>query len=95
MSTPTPAYSPLDRPVQFLIGVGPRRAELLAKLGLVTARDVLYHVPRPYEDASTVHPIGSLEPGMEATIVGRIVSKGVLPTRRGLRIFQAVEVLLA
>ena len=83
-------YSSLDRPVQFLKGVGPRRAELLRKLGLLTARDLLYHVPRRYEDASTVQPIRTLEPGMDATVVGRIVSKGVLPTRKGLRIFQAV-----
>ena len=83
-------YSTLDRPVQFLKGVGPRRAELLRKLGLLTARDLLYHVPHRYEDASTVQPISALEPGMDATVVGRIVSKGVLPTRRGLRIFQAV-----
>jgi ATP-dependent DNA helicase RecG len=87
---PLAAYSDLDRPAQFLKGVGPKRAELLAKLGLLTARDVLYHVPRRYEDASTVQKIGTLEAGMEATVVGRVVSKGVLPTRKGLRIFQAV-----
>jgi ATP-dependent DNA helicase RecG len=83
-------YTDLDRPAQFLRGVGPRRAGLLGRLGLVTARDVLYHIPRRYEDASTVQPIGTLEPGMDATVVGRVVSKGVLPTRKGLRIFQAV-----
>jgi ATP-dependent DNA helicase RecG len=84
------SYSDLDRPVQFLKGVGPKRATLLGKLGVATARDLLYHVPRRYEDASTVRRIGSLEAGMEATVVGRVVSKGVLPTRKGLRIFQAV-----
>jgi ATP-dependent DNA helicase RecG len=85
-----PAYTDLDRPAQFLKNVGPKRAQLLAKLGLLTARDVLYHVPHRYEDASTVTRISALETGMEATIVGRVVSKGVLPTRKGLRIFQAV-----
>src|SRR5690348_12125233 len=84
------SYTDLDRPAQFLRGVGPRRAGLLGRLGLITARDVLYHVPRRYEDASTVQAIGALEPGMDATVVGRVVSKGVLPTRKGLRIFQAV-----
>jgi ATP-dependent DNA helicase RecG len=84
------AYTDLDRPAQFLKNVGPRRAQLLAKLGLLTARDVLYHVPHRYEDASTVTPIAALRTGMEATIVGRVVSRGVLPTRKGLRIFQAV-----
>jgi len=80
----------LDMPVTYLKGVGPRRAEALRKLGIVTARDLLFHVPHRYEDASTVSPISSLEPGMDATIVGRVVSKGIIPTRRGLRIFQAV-----
>jgi ATP-dependent DNA helicase RecG len=83
-------YSPLDRPAQFLQGVGPRRAEVLARLGILTARDLLYHLPRRYEDATTVQPIDDLRPGMEATVMGRVVSKGVLPTRKGLRIFQAV-----
>lgn len=85
-----PPYSSLDRPVQFLKGVGPKRAALLQRLGLNTARDVLYHIPRRYEDASTITPIAALEPGMEATIIGRVFSKGVLPTRKGLRIFQAI-----
>jgi ATP-dependent DNA helicase RecG len=85
-----PAISSLDRPVQFLKGVGPGRAPLLQKLGLLTARDVLYHAPHRYEDASTITHIGALATGMDATIIGRVVSAGVLPTRRGLRIFQAV-----
>ncbi|HSG47064.1 MAG TPA: ATP-dependent DNA helicase RecG [Longimicrobiales bacterium] len=83
-------FSLLDKPVQFLKGVGPRRGEALARMGLVTARDVLYHVPRRYDDASTVHPIGSLQVGMDATVVGRIRAKGVIPTRARLRIFQAI-----
>jgi ATP-dependent DNA helicase RecG len=80
----------LDMPVTYLKGVGPRRAESLRRLGIVTARDLLYHIPHRYEDASTVRPISSLEPGMDATVFGRVVSKGIIPTRRGLRIFQAV-----
>ena len=80
----------LDMPVTYLKGVGPRRAEALRRLGIITARDLLFHVPHRYEDASTVSPISSLEPGMDATVVGRVVSKGIIPTRRGLRIFQAV-----
>ena len=80
----------LDMPVTYLKGVGPARAEFLRKLGIVTARDLLFHVPHRYEDASTVRPISSLSPGMDATIVGKVVSKGIIPTRKGLRIFQAV-----
>ena len=80
----------LDKPVQFLKGVGPVRAEKLGRIGIATARDLLYYVPRRYDDASTVQPISSLEVGMDVTTVGRVRSKGIIPTRKGLRIFQAV-----
>ncbi len=83
-------FSLLDRPIQFLKGVGPRRAEAFARVGIRTARDLLYTVPRRYDDASTVQPIRSLEVGMDANAVGHVRSKGIVPTRKGLRIFQAV-----
>jgi ATP-dependent DNA helicase RecG len=74
----------------YLKGVGPARAEALRRLGVVTAGDLLFHIPHRYEDASTVSPIAKLETGMHGTVIGRVISKGVIPTRRGLRIFQAV-----
>jgi ATP-dependent DNA helicase RecG len=80
----------LDMPVNYLKGVGPHRAEALRRLGIVTARDLLLHIPHRYEDASTIAPIASLEPGMDGTIIGKVISKGIIPTRKGLRIFQAV-----
>ena len=85
-----PSKISLDTPVTYLKGVGPARALALAKLGVIFARDLLYHVPHRYEDASTVSRIADLEAGMDGTIIGRVVSKGVIPTRKGLRIFQAV-----
>ncbi len=84
------SFSQLDRPARFLTGVGPKRADALANMGITSARDLLYHIPRRYDDASTLTPIGSLEVGRDATAVGRVRSKGVIPTRRGLRIFQVV-----
>ena len=80
----------LDSPVQFLRGVGPRRAEAFAGLGIGTVEDLLYHTPHRYIDATAVTPIARVREGAEVTLVGRVVSKGVLPTRRGLRIFHAV-----
>lgn len=84
------AHSRLQDPVQFLKGVGPRRAEHFARLGVRTGRDLLYHVPHRYEDATRVDQIGSLRPGDDATVIGEVVAKGVLPTRKRLRIFRAV-----
>ena len=77
-------------PVTYLKGVGPRRAEMLARLGITTAGDLLMHVPRRYEDATTVLPVARAQPGHDVTVLGRVISKGIIPTRRGLRIFQAV-----
>jgi len=82
--------SPLDEPAQFIKGVGPKRAEMFARLGILTARDLLHHVPRRYEDASTVTRIAKLRMGSDATVIGEVVAKGVRPTRSGLRIFEAM-----
>ena len=80
----------LDTSVKFLKGIGERRAELLERLGIRTARDLLWHLPHRYIDASTVTPLVRAEVGQEVACIGRVVAKGVLPTRRGLRIFHAV-----
>ena len=80
----------LDTPVKFLKGIGERRAEQLDRLGIRTARDLLWHLPHRYIDASTVTPLVKAEIGQEVACVGRVIAKGVLPTRRGLRIFHAV-----
>jgi ATP-dependent DNA helicase RecG len=80
----------LNTSVKYLKGVGPRRAEALARLGLRTVGDLLYHAPHRYLDATTVTPLARAHVGTEVTCVGRVVTTGVLPTRRGLRVFRAV-----
>jgi ATP-dependent DNA helicase RecG len=81
----------LATPLQFLKGVGPRRAADFAHAGLVTLEDLLYRFPIRYEDRSRLQPIASLKPGQHASIVGRIVSCGLRSTRRpGFKIFEAL-----
>jgi ATP-dependent DNA helicase RecG len=80
----------LHTPVSYLKGVGPRRAEALARLGIFTAKDLLHHIPHRYEDATTVARIATLQVGRDATVIGTVLSKGILPTRKGLRVFQVV-----
>lgn len=80
----------LDTPVQFLKGVGTRRAELLERLGINTLYDLILHLPHRYLDASNVVPIADVRVGEEVTCVGTVYRKGVLPTRRGLKVFQAL-----
>ncbi len=80
----------LNTSVKYLKGVGPKRAEALARLGIRNVGDLLYHAPHRYLDATTVTPLAKAHVGAEVTCVGRVVSTGVLPTRRGLRVFRAV-----
>jgi ATP-dependent DNA helicase RecG len=73
---------PLDTPLQFLKGVGPRRAADLQRVGLSTIEDLLYRFPIRYEDRGSFQTIASLRPGVAASVVGEVVSSGLRPTRR-------------
>ena len=61
-------------PVQFLKGVGPQRAALLAKLGIETVEDLVRHFPRDYQDRRQVTPIGELRPETSATVRSSVLS---------------------
>ncbi|MCA1560404.1 MAG: ATP-dependent DNA helicase RecG [Acidobacteria bacterium] len=72
----------LETPLQFLKGVGPRRAADLKRVGLSTVEDLLYRFPTRYEDRAGFRTIAELRPGAAASIAGEIVSCGIRPTRR-------------
>jgi ATP-dependent DNA helicase RecG len=81
----------LSTPLQFLKGVGPRKAADLKRAGLVTVEDLLYRLPFRYEDRSRMQPIASLRPGNKAAVLGEIKSAHLATTRRrGFKIFHAV-----
>jgi ATP-dependent DNA helicase RecG len=63
---------PLSRPIQFIQGVGPRIAALLARKNLATVEELLYFLPRMYEDRRTISRIAETVPGRRQTIVGRV-----------------------
>lgn len=65
-----PAPPKLTQPVQFLRGVGPRRAEILEKLNLRTAADILFFFPRKYQDFTKLANVDELVDGELASIVG-------------------------
>lgn len=60
----------LSTPVQFLKGVGPDRAELLHRLELKNARDILFFFPRDYEDMSELRSISELEEEQPVSVCG-------------------------
>jgi ATP-dependent DNA helicase RecG len=80
------AALPLDeRPVTSLQGVGPSLAATLARIGLRTVQDLLFHLPLRYEDRTRVVPIGSLRPGDRAVVEGEVqLAEVVIRRRRAL-----------
>ena len=74
----------LDMPIQFLSGVGPKRAAQLASLGLKTVGDLLYHLPFRYEDRREIKKIASAVRGEDASFIGRLVGlqSKYIPRRR-------------
>ena len=80
----------LTTPLQYLKGVGPRRAADLENAGLHTVEDLLYRFPTRYEDRSRLQPISTLKPGQTVSIAGRVLVCGLRSTRRpGFKIFEA------
>ena len=87
----TQADDVLATPLQYLKGVGPRRAADLAHVGLLTLDDFLHRFPVRYEDRSRLRAVASLKPGEPASMSGRVLSCGLRSTRRpGFKIFEAL-----
>jgi ATP-dependent DNA helicase RecG len=81
----------MQTPLQFLKGVGPRKAADLKKAGLNTVEDLLFRFPRRYEDRSKLQKIISLRPGMTAAVSGVVLNAGLAQTRRpGFKLFSAL-----
>lgn len=68
--------------VTALKGVGAALAEKLAKVGLETLQDVLFHLPLRYQDRTRIVPIGALRPGQDAVVEGIVAGADVVMGRR-------------
>ena len=68
--------------VNSLSGVGPALADKLAKIGIYTLQDLLFHLPFRYEDRTKVTPIGGLQPGTSALVEGEVIACDVAFGRR-------------
>ena len=75
-----------DTELRYMKGVGPRRADALAKGGLATVEDLLYLLPSRYEDRRRFARIDELQPGAEErTLEGRRLAALVLALPGGER----------
>ncbi len=81
-----------DTSVQYVKGIGPRRAERLRAAGVVTVADLLDHPPFRYEDRTCFRPIGSLQEGESALIRGVICGTGGFDSYR--RRFSVLQILV-
>ncbi|MCE5311792.1 MAG: ATP-dependent DNA helicase RecG [Nitrospiraceae bacterium] len=80
-------------PVQYLKGVGPRRASLLERIGIRTVRDALYYLPSRYEDRSSPRRINSLNREETVTIIGKILKAELVTPGRNPR-FKIFEIVI-
>lgn len=79
-----------SRKVQYLKGVGPRRSQYLAHLGVNTVFDLLWHIPRAYLDQGKYQMIGDLVPGEKSSILGEVAAVDQRSTGRRGSIFKAM-----
>ena len=77
-----PARPLVTRPVEELRGVGPALAVRLANLGLTTLQDLVFHLPLRYQDRTRIVPIGTLLPGQQVVIEGRVELAELVKGRR-------------
>ena len=72
----------LDTPVMYVRGVGPKVAELLAAKEILSAEDLLYHLPFRYEDRQNPRSLDELQPGETASVIAEVRGSALLRTRK-------------
>ena len=73
---------------QFVKGVGPSKLKVLNRLGIETVADLLYCLPRRYEDRSKIKPISEVRLGNFETIRAKVLVLGDRTSKRGMNIFR-------
>lgn len=77
----------LSTSIQFVKGIGPRLAEVLASKDIRTVADLLHYLPFRYEDRLNPRGIAELRAGEMATVIAEVRTSGLFRTRR-MPIFQ-------
>ncbi len=80
----------LAQPASRVPGVGPKTAAALARKEIATVEDLLFFLPRAYEDRREIMPIEKLEVGRSVCFSGTVKRSGVVPLRNGRRFFEAI-----
>src|SRR5262252_8429661 len=80
----------LGSDVQYVKGVGPRRASLLTSRDIRTVEDLLLHIPRAYQDRANFVPLSALQVGQDTAIHARVYRSRMLTTRSRGKIFDVI-----
>ena len=75
-------------PIEDVKGIGPKTSEILNHAGIFTLRDLIYHLPRDYQNFQQAESIKDLKPG-QVTIKARVDSITTSRRRRGLTLTEA------
>lgn len=77
----------LNASVEVVKGVGPKMAQLLNKLGIFTINDLLFFLPRRYDDYTKLNQISHLKPNELATVIGTVRFTEIRIGQRGRKDF--------
>ncbi|PYY19100.1 MAG: ATP-dependent DNA helicase RecG [Acidobacteria bacterium] len=80
----------LHTSVQYVRGIGPRIASILAEKGISTVEDLLYYLPFRYEDRANPKSIAELRVGESASIIAEVRNSHLYRTKSGMPIFELV-----
>ena len=80
----------LSDDVRMVKHVGPKKAQLLKKLGIETVYDLVTYYPRAYEDESTISHISELHAGERESVLGTIMNISERTVRRNMTILKVM-----
>jgi ATP-dependent DNA helicase RecG len=72
----------LETPVQFVKGIGPTLAKMLAEKEIATVEDLLLHLPFRYEDRLNPRALNELKAGETASVIGEVRGAALLRTKK-------------
>ena len=78
----------LAAPIQEVKGIGPKTAAVLNKAGILTLRDLVYHLPRDYENFQQAQKISELKPG-NVVVKAKVEDVKLRRMRRNLILVEA------
>jgi ATP-dependent DNA helicase RecG len=75
------SYMTVAKSLNQLTGIGPQLAVHLAKLDVNTPLDLLFHLPKTYQDRTQIYPLSELRPGLQVLVEGEVIQREIVRGR--------------